>query len=145
MEELNCKVKEKSVFTVLDLKDGFWHATLDEDEESSTLCTFTTPFGLYKFLKMPFGIKSAPETFQFPNEQAFEGTGAVIYFDDALVAGKDEEHDGILKKIMERAEQENIRSNPSKLHYRKSELSRTSLVEKFDKGKSRKSQSNRCN
>lgn len=33
------------------------------DEESSKLCTFNTPFGRYKFLRMPYGISSAPEIF----------------------------------------------------------------------------------
>jgi len=121
VEELKIKVKDKKIFTVLDLKDGFWHAALDEP--STELTCFSTPIGLYKFLKMPFGISSAPETFQFLTEQAFEGTGGVVYFDDILVPGENtEEHDRILKSVMEKAKEENIRFNPSKLQYRKPEV-----------------------
>ena len=47
MEEISCRVRGKKVFSVLDLKYGFWHAKLDE--ESSKLCTFSTPHGLYRF------------------------------------------------------------------------------------------------
>lgn len=106
---------------MLDLKEGFWHATLDE--ESSLLCAFATPHGIYKFLKMPFGLKCAPEIFQFMTETAFQDTGAVIYFDDCLVAGKDyEDHDLKLKKVMEKAKEQNVRFNPGKIQYRQKEV-----------------------
>ena len=121
VEELSYKVKDKAIFTVLDLKDGFWHATLDE--ESSLLCSFATPFGIYKFLKMPFGLSCAPEIFQFLTEQSLEGTGAIVYFDDCLIAGKDYvEHDEILTKVMDSAEKANIRFNPRKIQYRQKEV-----------------------
>jgi hypothetical protein len=121
VDELFCKMKDKAVFTVLDLKEGFWHATLDY--ESSLLCTFATQFGLYRFLKMPFGLSCAPEIFQFMTEKAFAGTKAIIYFDDCVIAGKDEqEHDELLQEMMEKAKQENIRFNKSKVQYRQREV-----------------------
>jgi len=48
-------------FTVLDASDGFWQVRLDE--ESSKLTTFVTPFGRFRWLRMPFGISSAPEEY----------------------------------------------------------------------------------
>ena len=117
LEEISCKVRDKSVFTVLDLKDWFWHASLDE--ESSTLCSFATPYGVYKFKKLPFGICSAPEIFQYLTDLAFNGTGAIIYFDDILIAGKDfAEHDELLLKVLERARAENVKFNQNKTQYR---------------------------
>ena len=117
LEEIACKVKDKKVFSVLDLKDGFWHARLDY--ESSLLCTFATPYGLYRFKTMPFGLKCAPEIFQFLTEQALQGTGAHIYFDDVLIAGKDyAEHDEIMMKVLEKARSETVRFNPGKLQFR---------------------------
>ncbi|KAK3924201.1 hypothetical protein KUF71_002472 [Frankliniella fusca] len=120
-DELACKVKDQEIFTVLDLKWGFWHATLDD--KSSMLCTFSTPHGLYRFKKMPFGICSAPETFQFLTEQAFQGTGAIIYFDDCLITGKTyAEHDAKLMKFMQRAKEQNIRFNCDKIQYRQKQV-----------------------
>ncbi|XP_026290645.2 uncharacterized protein K02A2.6-like [Frankliniella occidentalis] len=120
-DELSYKVRDQEIFTVLDLKWGFWHATLDE--KSSMLCTFSTPHGLYRFLKMPFGLCSAPETFQFLTEQAFRGTDAIIYFDDCLITGKNyAEHDYKLAKFMEKANEQNIRFNIDKLQYRRKEV-----------------------
>ena len=49
------------VFTVLDVQKGFWHVELEEDSSFQT--TFNTPFGRYRWKRMPFGIWSAPEVF----------------------------------------------------------------------------------
>ncbi|GFV11066.1 transposon Tf2-9 polyprotein [Trichonephila clavipes] len=54
------RLEGKKIFTVVDLKDGFWDVPIDE--VSSEICTCNTPFGRYKFNKMPFGIVSASES-----------------------------------------------------------------------------------
>lgn len=48
LDELTTRLKGMKHFSVLDLKDGFWHVQLDKP--SQKLCTFATPFGNYKFL-----------------------------------------------------------------------------------------------
>jgi len=60
-EEIRSKLINKKIFTVLDVKKGFWHVKLDS--KSSDLCTFSTPFGYFKFNRLPFGIATAPEIF----------------------------------------------------------------------------------
>lgn len=47
--------------SVFNMKQGFWQIELDND--SANLCTFNTPFGRYRFNRLPFGICSAPEVF----------------------------------------------------------------------------------
>lgn len=56
------ELENAKVFTVYDVKHGFWHIKLEE--ESSYLTTFSTPFGRYRWLRMPMGISPAPEVFQ---------------------------------------------------------------------------------
>lgn len=51
-----------TIFTVLDLKSGFWQMELVQ--ASSDLPTFMTPFGRFRWKRFPFGINSAPEMFQ---------------------------------------------------------------------------------
>lgn len=105
----------KKIFSIIDMKDGFWHVELDD--ESSKLVTFNTPFGRYSFTRLPFGISSAPEVFQKRAQQAFgDIQGVAIVFDDIIIAASSmEEHDNILRQLLERARQVNVRFNRSKL------------------------------
>ena len=90
------------VFSVLDAKSGFWQIPLDES--SSLLCTFNTLHGRYKFKRLPFGIKSAPEVFQKHMKQLLEGLDGVdVIMDDILVWGEDiRQHDERLIKPLHR-------------------------------------------
>lgn len=114
-DDVVTRVKGMRYFTVLDLKDGYWHVKLDE--KSKTLCTFATPFGNYRFLRLPFGIKTAPSVFQKINFDIFgDIENVLIYFDDILIMGKDRKsHDETLKKVLERAREKNAKININKL------------------------------
>ena len=64
-------------------------------EASSKLTTFNTPWGRYKFNRMPFGINSAGEIWQHAMEEEFDDLpGISIIVDDMLlVADDDAQHD----------------------------------------------------
>lgn len=118
LEEIKLKLSGKSYFSVLDLKDGFWHVKLDQ--ESSHYCTFSSPFGCYRFLRLPFGIKVAPELFQKINSEVFgDIDGTTVYFDDLLIcASSEREHDDILSKVLNRAREKGVKFNPHKIQYK---------------------------
>lgn len=61
-EDLLSRLSGMSVFTVLDLRNGFWQMELDE--ESSKLTTFMTPFGRFKRNRVPFGITQLLKCFK---------------------------------------------------------------------------------
>ncbi|XDV53655.1 hypothetical protein PO909_022102 [Leuciscus waleckii] len=71
VEEVASQMANATLFSVLDAKSSFWQISLDS--KSSLLTTFSTPFGRYRFLRMPFGINSASEVFQRAMEQIFAG------------------------------------------------------------------------
>ena len=48
-----------------------------------------TPFGLFEFFNMPFGLKNAAQTFQHLMDRIFRGLPFVfIYLDDILIASR---------------------------------------------------------
>ena len=49
-------------FTTLNLASGYWQVEMKKEDIEKT--AFVTPFGLYEFLVMPFGLSYAPGTFQ---------------------------------------------------------------------------------
>ena len=61
VEETTQNLHGAKVFSTFDAKHGFWQVELTE--KSSLLTTFNTPFGRYRWLRMPFGICSASEEF----------------------------------------------------------------------------------
>jgi len=65
------QLSKAKVFSVLDAKDEFWK--VKSDGPRSYLTTFWTPFGRYRWLRMPFGISSAPEEFQRRQHEVTEG------------------------------------------------------------------------
>ena len=124
IEEVASRLHGAKVFTVLDVACGFWHVVLDE--QSSFLTTFNTPFGRYRWKRMPFGIKSAPEIFQHKMHELIEGlNGVEVIADDFVVveygnslraASKD--HDKNLSAFLQRCEERGIRLNSDKLRLR---------------------------
>lgn len=86
IEDVLPELSNARCFTVLDAKNGFWHVSLDK--ESSYATTFGTPWGRYRWLRMPFGISPAPEEFQRRLAQALAGlNGCKAIADDILVFG----------------------------------------------------------
>lgn len=116
------------VFSVVDAKNGFWHVQLDD--ESSLLTTFGTPWGRFRWTRMPFGISPAPEEFQRRLEYALEGLdGIKPIFDDILVFGVGEtetealsDHDAKLTALLERCRATGIKLNKEKLKLRRKEV-----------------------
>ena len=66
--------------------------------------TVTTPFGLFKFLRMPFGLRNTAQTFQRFMDEVLRGiTFAYSYIDDVLIASTtSEEHLKHLRVVFER-------------------------------------------
>ena len=113
LEEILPTLSKAKIFTVLDAKEGFYQVKLDDN--SSHLTTFCTPFGRYRYLRMPFGISSAPEEFQRRMHTTLQGlSGVEVIADDILVYGcgdTEEEyqrdHDENLLHLLQHARERN--------------------------------------
>ncbi|KAL8625371.1 hypothetical protein ACOMHN_044514 [Nucella lapillus] len=122
VEETLSKISEGKVFTKIDANSGFYQIPLDE--ESSKLTTFITPFGRFKFQRLPYGISSAPEYFQKKMDTILQGlAGVVCHIDDILVFGKDKtEHDARLWQVLDRLLQAGLTLNSRKCEFAKTQL-----------------------
>ena len=128
MDDILPKLNKAKVFSTVDLKCGFWQVRLDN--ESADLTTFNTPSGRYRWLRMPFGISSAPEEFQRRQHEAVEGLpGVISVHDDILVYGKGNteqeavvDHDKNMLSLMERCKEQNITLNRDKMQLKKSQV-----------------------
>lgn len=114
IEEIKAKLYGCKFFTKLDAASGFWSIPLSQ--ESSKLCTFITPFGRFRFLRLPFGINAAPEIFHSLMVKLFNDIKSiVIYIDDFLIAEPTKEaHDLKLKLVLDRARQIGLKFNKDK-------------------------------
>ena len=114
-DEVLPKLAKAKVFTVLDVKDGFYQVKLDK--ESSLLTTFWTPLGRYRCLRMPQGISSVPEEYQRRQNEALAGlNGVEVIAENIEDAIKD--HDSNLLNLLDRARSMNLNLNKKKLRLR---------------------------
>ena len=122
VEDIMTRMPNAKFMTVLDANHGFWQIQLDE--ESSKLCTFNTCFGRYRFNRLPFGIKSAPEVFTRTVRQLFENLeGVEVVVDDILVWGSTlQEHDKRLEEVLKQVRRSNLKLNKDKCKFRQSEV-----------------------
>ena len=112
----------------MDASNGFWQVQLEE--KSTYLTTFNTPFGRYKFQRLPFGICSASEEYQQRMMQAVEGLkGIVVVADDILVLGQGEtdeeaekDHDQNLEELLKRCRETNLKINKNKVKFKQTSL-----------------------
>jgi hypothetical protein len=105
-EDITSKLGGAQIFTKLDANQALYQIKLDE--ASSDLCTVGTPFGRYKFLRLPSGIKCAPEVFNGRFRQIFDFDNVAVYIDDILIWGKTQaEHDATLLKVLQTAKEHN--------------------------------------
>ena len=117
IEEVTAQMPNAAVFSIIDATSGYWQIKLSE--ESSYLTTYNTPFGRYRYLRMPFGISSASEIWQRAMEEEFgDIEGVEIIADDVVVWGRDHsEHDDRLDKLMTRVNEVGLKLNRNKCQF----------------------------
>ncbi|KFD46887.1 hypothetical protein M514_12245 [Trichuris suis] len=101
-------------FSKIDLADAYLQ--VEVDEKSKELLTINTHRGLYRYNRLPFGVKSAPAIFQQIMDSMLSGIkGAVAYLDDVIVVGRtEEEHRNNLDAVFKRIGEFGFRVRPEK-------------------------------
>jgi len=101
MTELRERVAGATIFTKLDLKDGYQFIQIKQGDESKT--AFRTRYGHYQYKVMSFGLVNAPATFHALMNtilREFLDHGVVAYLDEILIYSKTmEEHEVLVKQV----------------------------------------------
>lgn len=117
LENFTFNLQGCQIFSSIDLVKAFHQIPMaEEDIHKTAMCT---PFGLFEFLQMPFGLRNAAQSFQrlmdlFTRDLKF----TFVYLDDILVASRNEqEHLGHLKQLFSRLKEYGLIINTKKCRF----------------------------
>eukprot|EP00794_Sanderia_malayensis_P002690 gene2690-3112_t len=106
-------------FTVLVMGKAYHQAFLHPD--SCHLTVFITPWGLFEWKRIPFGLTNAPAAFQRLMEtclQDMRDKFAVPYFDDVLVFSKTFEEDvALVRTVLQQFNEKGVKLKPQKCEF----------------------------
>ncbi|MGL5772166.1 MAG: reverse transcriptase family protein, partial [Bacteroidales bacterium] len=124
IDEIIDGLQGAKVFSILDAFSGYHQIKMAEKDIEKT--AFGCKFGIYEFLRMPFGLANGPATFHrlidhILREEKWKFV--VAYLDDIIVFSKTmEEHELHLKVILTRLKKAGLKLNKKKCEFFKTEL-----------------------
>ncbi len=113
-----------TIFSSLDLLSGYWQVPVSV--ESREITAFSTPSGHFEWLRMPFGLKTAPITFQRMINTLFSdliGKGVYAYLDDLIICSKDgDSHLAKLEAVLLKLREAGLKAKLTKCEFLKSKI-----------------------
>jgi len=111
-------------FSIFDLAQGFHQIPMSPDDRAKT--AFSTPYGHFEYLRMPFGLRNAPATFQRLMDSVLmglQGNEVFVYLDDIVVYARSlEEHKVKIDKLMQRLKAAKLQLQPEKCQFLRHEV-----------------------
>jgi hypothetical protein len=118
------RLQGASHFTTLDLVSGYHQIRIQPSDVPKT--AFSTRYGHYEFLVLPFGLTNAPPTFQnLTNDvlRDYLDKFVIVYLDDILIFNKDErEHQRHVQMVLEKLKDAKLIVNRQKCSFNQTEL-----------------------
>ena len=91
IDELYAKLQDYKIFSILDLRSGYYHIGLSDSTKPKTAFVISG-MGKYEFNRVPFGLVQAPAYFQkLINEVLTDCNFTMGYLDDIIIFSKTEE------------------------------------------------------
>ena len=117
VEDIFSQLNGAKYFSTLDLRAGYHHIGLTTESIPKT--AFTSPFGKYKYVKVPFGLAQAPAYFQELMTGVLKDLPfAMAYLDDIIMYNSTpEEHLPHIKTVFEKLHHAKLSMKLSKCHF----------------------------
>lgn len=114
LHDFTANLKDCTIFSKIDLVKAYYQIPIAEEDIYKT--AVITPFGLFEFLKMPFGVRNGSQTFQrFINQIVGDLDFVFAYIDDLLISSKDTEtHKKHIRIVLKRLADYGISINREK-------------------------------
>ena len=114
MPDFYLQLEGACIFFKIDLIRGYHQIPVGGEDVSKN--TVTTSFELVEYIRMPFWLKCAAQSFQRVTDNIFRDLSFVfVYLDDVLVANRSkDEHPYHLREIFERLHKYGLAVNPKK-------------------------------
>lgn len=117
IQEILYRRKGYKFLSKLDLSMQYY--TFEMDDESADLCTIATPFGLYRYRRLPMGVSASPDIAQEIMERVLGHLEDLeVYLDDiAAFSGTWEEHLVLLDQLLTILQDKGFAINPLKCEW----------------------------
>ena len=108
VDDLVDSVGQSKYLSKLDLLKGYYQISLTE--QARKISAFITPFGLFEYLVMPFGMRNSPATFQrIMNYLLQDIKGVYVYLDDILVISDTwSSHMSLLSMVLQKLDEAHL-------------------------------------